>query len=111
MRNLRETPHPYRPICGTCPELTLSKKRQAYRGATTIKASVRVSPKAAGQASAYLDGKKKRTVSVTSGSASFRLSKTLKRGTHKIRVVFTPATPSKYLGSKSKTIAFKVVKK
>lgn len=87
----------------------LSKSSQRYKK-SPAKLTVGVSPKLAGKAVIY-DGKKKlKTVSVKNGKATYKFSKTLKRGTHKIKVVFKPSDTKKYKSSTSKTVKLKVKK-
>jgi hypothetical protein len=98
------------PARRTVTRLKLSKSRQV-RGKTPARATVVVSSAPAGTVT-ILDGTRKlRTVKVRQGRTSVVLPRTLKAGTHTIRAVFRPADLRAVLGSVSKSVRLRVVKR
>ena len=89
--------------------IKLSKSTQKYKK-TASKVTVSVSGKPAGTVAIY-DGKKKlKTVTLKKGKATYTLSKKLKKGTHKIKAVFTPTDVEAFAPSTSKVVKLKVKK-
>ena len=89
--------------------VTLSKKSQKFKKGPA-KVKVVVTEKAVGTVTIF-DGKKKlKTVTLKGGKATYTLSKTLKKGKHTIKAVFTPANVESFKASTSKSVKLTVKK-
>ena len=89
--------------------VTLSKKSQKFKK-SPAKVKVVVTEKAVGTVTIF-DGKKKlKTVTLKGGKATYTLSKTLKKGKHTIKAVFTPTNVESFKTSTSKSVKLTVKK-
>ena len=89
--------------------VTLSKKSQKFKK-SPAKVKVVVSEKAVGTVTIF-DGKKKlKTVTLKGGKVTYTLSKTLKKGKHTIKAVFTPTNIEAFKTSTSKSVKLTVKK-
>ena len=93
----------------TTTKVALSRATQKV-GKKPAKVTVTVSGKAVGSVTIF-DGKKKlKTVTLKGGKATYTLSKTLKKGKHTIKAVFTPTNVEAFKTSKSKSVKLTVKK-
>jgi len=90
--------------------VTLSKKSQKFKK-SPAKVKVVVSGKKAVGTVTIFDGKKAlKTVTLKGGKATYTLSKTLKKGKHTIKAVFTPKNVEAFKTSTSKSVKLTVKK-
>lgn len=102
------TPKPVVKALATKTSISLTKSKVKYgKGGAKVKVVVRSSITPTGKVT-VLDGTKVlKRVTLKGGKATVALTKKLKRGKHKIRVVYTPSS-SRFMGSKSASKTLKV---
>jgi hypothetical protein len=93
----------------TSTKLTLSKSTQHFKKKSAV-VTVKVSHKPSGTVVIYDGTKKLKTLTLKKGAASYKVSKKLAIGKHRLHAVFVPKKPLSYAPSTSKTRTLKVVK-